>query len=251
MPPLEDPRDLHDAWHPPAQAERMAALGRLTAGIAHELNNPLGFVKNNLAMLEEYLDLLLPLVREALARRSIPTQGGQDLAAILADIEPLLTDTRGGLGRLETALGGLRRFARPDIPEGEPFDLNQCVRDSLQVAWNELKYRAQVVQEFADLPPLHGRPGAINHLVLDLLLGAARSLPRFGEIQVHTRRLGEGAQLIIAHDGPAMAHAALEPLIRPDGAAPALPPGGRLEVADTPGGGREFRLFLPLPETGP
>lgn len=254
-------------------SSKMAALGMLTAGVAHELNNPIGFVKNNLVMLEEYLQVLLPVL-QVVADRPAGDDGtlaealnqalaGEDLGPILDDIVPLLTDTRDGVQRLGEIVSSLRSFARVDGPESEPFDLNQCVRDTLKVAGYELKYRAQVVPSLAEIPLLDGKAGEINQVILNLLVNAAQAITDFGEIRIGTRRVGDEVCLSVADTGPGIPPEQLEQVFtpffttKPAGQGTGLglsisrdivqAHGGRIEVRSTPGAGSEFRVFLPLP----
>lgn len=258
------------------QSGKMAALGALTCGVAHELNNPIGFVKNNTMMLEEYLQVLVPVLREvldwtegpeghdsSLRQRIDAASGGEALTPILEDIEPLLSDTRDGARRVEDIVGGLRSFARTDAPEGEPFDLNQCVRDTLKVAWNELKYKATVTQELERLPPLRGRPGEINQVILNLLVNAAQALPSHGEVRIETRLMGSEVRLSIADTGAGIPEEHLERIFtpffttKPVGKGTGLglsisrdivlAHGGRIEVDSRLGEGSRLSVYLPLP----
>jgi two-component system, NtrC family, sensor kinase len=257
-------------------SSKMAALGTLTAGVAHELNNPIGFVKNNLVMLEEYLQVLLPVLQVisdapsgdddgdgSLGERLSQALAGEDLRPILDDIVPLLTDTRDGVQRLGEIVASLRSFARVDGPEAEPFDLNQCVRDTLKVAANELKYRAHVFQSLESIPLLDGKPGEINQVILNLLVNAAQAITGFGEIHIGTRCVGDEVCLSVADNGPGILPEHLEQVFTPFFTTkPAsqgtglglsisrdiiLSHGGRIEVSSSLGEGSAFRVFLPLP----
>ncbi len=271
---LEDLRgQLQETRAQLAHSEKMATLGALAAGIAHELNNPIGFVKNNMVMLEEYLKVLLPVLR----KRVSPTTGdhgdrsqtppltveGEDLPAILDDIEPLMQDALDGAVRLEEIVIGLRRFARADSPEGEPFNLNQCVADTLKVAWNELKYKAEVIQDLQDTPPLSGKPGEINQVILNLLVNAAQAIDEAGHIDVTARIQGDTVQLEVCDDGEGIATEHMNKLFTPffttravgDGIGLGLAichgivqrHGGDIRVDSTPGAGSRFLVSLPIP----
>ena len=260
------------------QSEKLAALGALTAGVAHEFNNPIGFVKNNVLVLSEYFDVLMPLLRtladgdspdaaERLAReREAVAMRGEDLAALLDDVAPLLDDTRDGLVRLEEIVGGLNRFARTDPPEGKVFDVNQCVEDTLKIMHNELKYRAKVVVDLEPLPTLSGKPGEINQVILNLLINAAQAMTGFGEIHISTRAVGDSVELRVRDNGPGIPPEVRSQLFKPffttkpAGAGTGLglsisraiveSHGGTIEAENRPDGGAEFRVTLPTAAVG-
>ncbi|WP_177420770.1 sensor histidine kinase [endosymbiont of Lamellibrachia barhami] len=255
------------------QSEKMAGLGSLAAGVAHELNNPIGFVKNNLISLREYLAVLLPVLSESLAfaetgqgeslRRQIgDIAAGEDLAFLIEDIDPLLKDAVEGGDRLEQIVDGLKRFARCDDTEGELFDLNQCVQDTLKVAWNELKYKAKVHHEAGRLLPLHGRPGEISSVILNLLMNAAQAIPEFGEINIDTLCAGDEVVLCITDNGEGIPAENMDKLFTPfftaktKGKGTGLglsishgiieDHGGRIEVESDFGKGSTFTIYLPV-----
>jgi two-component system, NtrC family, sensor kinase len=278
---MKDDQDTKSLQHQIAEtrtqlfhSSKMAALGTLTAGVAHELNNPIGFVKNNLVMLEEYLQVLLPVLQVisdapsgdddgSLGERLSQALAGEDIRPILEDIVPLLADTSDGVQRLGEIVASLRSFARVDGAECEPFDLNQCVRDTLKVAANELKYRAHVFQSLEAIPLLDGKPGEINQVILNLLVNAAQAITGFGEIHIGTRSVGDEVCLSVADNGPGILPEHLEQVFTPFFTTkPAsqgtglglsisrdiiLSHGGRIDVSSSLGEGSAFRVFLPLP----
>lgn len=246
------------------QAGALSALGALTVGVAHELNNPLCVVKNNVTMLTHYLESLMPLLRAILATGTAPALGEAPLQPILDDIDPLLQDTREGIARLEDLVTGLRGFARIDGAEDECFDLNHCVADSLRMARNELKYRAQVSETLGELPPLWGKPGAIQQLLLNLLINTARALPEFGEIRLCTQRCGDEIRLSIADPTQGRSAAELKGRFLPFFARTATDPGlglnisqaivtahgGRIKVSSQAGVGSLIEVFFPAAPAG-
>jgi two-component system NtrC family sensor kinase len=270
-------RQIADLQRQLMRSERLALLGTLAAGIAHELNNPIGFVRNNALMLQEYLDALLPILRQALnsarepdappalVRQVAESARGEDLEQLLADIGPLLQDTVEGADRVAGIVTGLRRFTRPETRDGTALDLNRCLEDTLKVAWNELKYKAEVTLDLGELPPLQGHAGELGQVILNLLINAAQALPEFGTIHVYTRPEGSGAMLGVRDNGVGIAAADLprifEPFFttKPAGSGTGLglaishdivtAHGGRIEVSSQPGSGTELRVWLPAVST--
>lgn len=208
------------------QSQKMAALGALSAGIAHELNNPIGFIKNNVASLHEYLAVLLPVIStcldhagteqdSTLHQRIEAVAAGEDLAFMIEDIEPLLSDAIEGSKRLAHIVDGLKRFAREDDADGQMFDLNQCVEDTLKTVWNELKYKTRVHRQLGELPLLYGRPGEINQVIMNLLVNAAQAIQTTGDITVETAHSDTDVMLRISDDGEGIPDRFLDKIYTP------------------------------------
>jgi two-component system, NtrC family, sensor kinase len=194
------------------QSQKMAAQGNLAAGIAHELNNPIGYIKNNVAALHEYMQVLLPVVTSCmnyaaekqnaeLQQRIDTIVVSKDLQFMIEDIEPLLNDAISGSDKLERIVDGLKRFTRNDNSEREWININQCVEDTLKVLWNKLKYKASVKKQLGELLPVQGKPGEINQVIMNLLLNAADAIPKFGEINIVTKASGSDVILSISDNG--------------------------------------------------
>ncbi len=189
----EQNRALRQAQGALVQQEKLAGLGQLAAGVAHEVNNPLAFVTNNLAVLRrETLDLLnavgpdaaeLPYLRETLPR--------------------LFDATLDGVRRVRDIVRNLRDFARLDEAEFQEIDLNAALATTANMLRHELGSRQVALRtDFGDLPPVPCQPGKLNQVFLELLQNAAHACRAGGAIELRTRVLPEGqAQIEIADDG--------------------------------------------------
>lgn len=262
------------------QGQKLQAVGQLSAGIAHEINNPLGYILSNLKVLEEYLESLERLLRAALkASRSLP-QGGdgrtalEELEALVRQSDPefviddfrtALTESRQGGEKIRDIVRSLREFSHVDEHDLKGADLNRCVEDALRLCSNELRYKASVHRDLGPLPPVLCYPQQIEQVLVNLLVNAAQAIPERGEITVATR-LEEGRAVIRIRDTgcgitPEHLPKLFEPFFttKPVGKGTGLglhvaykivrAHGGKIEVASKQWEGSEFSVYLPV--TGP
>jgi signal transduction histidine kinase len=193
--------DLRETQATLLQAEQLASLGRLAAGVAHEINNPLSYILNNLAVLRRDVEASLGLIDRYGAGRTTLAREQPELAAELARIEQEmdLDYVRGNLGRLfDSSSGGLKRiraivqnlrtFARLDEAEHKEVDLNAALQSTLDALHHDIEQKRLHVQaDFQDLPPLGCHPGKINQVFLNILLNAIQASEPEGRIEVRTR----------------------------------------------------------------
>ncbi len=194
---------LKEAQAQLVQSEKMASLGVLAAGVAHEINNPIGFVMSNLNTLADYVRIFTKLCEEyrlwqqaALAGdagnvsqigariEQIRKREQPDLIA--EDVDQLLAESSEGLHRVKDIVQNLRTFARLDEADVREVDLNDGIEATLKMVWNELKYKCQLHKRLDPLPTLRCYAGQLNQVVMNLLVNAAQAIPERGEITVHT-----------------------------------------------------------------
>jgi len=154
-------QNIEEVQHQLLQSEKMAAIGQLAAGVAHEINNPIGFVNSNLGTLKTYSARMLKLL-DTYERLGIKgEQSGIDAARTEADIDflredlpALLEESRDGLGRVAKIVQDLKDFSHVDQFEYQPADLNVAMESTLDGVWSELKYKAEVVRELGNRPAM-------------------------------------------------------------------------------------------------
>ncbi|BAL23520.1 nitrogen regulation protein NR(II) [Azoarcus sp. KH32C] len=251
------------------QAERLAAIGQLAAGMAHEINNPVGFVRSNLKTFENYLEQLLAVADAcaALPELTTPLQRAlhaADIDFLRTDAPALLADCRRGLDRVGKILADLREFGREGQTDRAAVDIHECLASALRLATIDLAAGVAIAQEYAALPAVRCRPGQINQVALALLANAIQALPQGGgKITLRTGQDGPGRVWFeVADDGCGIAPEHLprlfEPFFttRPVGQGTGLglttafdiitEHGGRIDVESTPGAGSRFRVTLPV-----
>ena len=157
---------LKDTQEQLGQAEKIASIGQLSVGVAHEINNPLGFCLSNMIMLQEYLHSIVKLDAEminniteitesALAKKYQQVRVEEDIDFVINDLKSLLTDTVNGLRRIGNIVDDLKKVTHVGEFKQELCDINQIIIDSLNVVWAELKYTMTIEKIFADLPRVH------------------------------------------------------------------------------------------------
>jgi len=270
---------LEEANNQLLQSEKMASIGQLAAGIAHELNNPIGFVHSNLGTLSGYLDDLMTILDAYSAAAESQGENCPNLKAIEQlreerdfdfvrdDIFKLLAESKDGISRVRKIVQDLKTFARVGEQEWQEADLHQGLDSTLNIVWNELKYKCQVVKEYGDIPSVHCLISQLNQVFMNLLVNAGHAIEQKGTITIRTRRQDSDKVCIeIADTGkgipPENLHRIFEPFFttKPVGQGTGLGLSvsynivqrhqGQLAVDSEPGRGTTFRITLPIhPDT--
>ena len=180
------------------QSEKMASIGQLAAGVAHEINNPMGFINSNLATLKKYTgrlaDFIKHLSENITNNTNIETNKQVSDMRNLLKIDHILTDSLNlieeseeGAERVKSIVQNLKSFSRIDCAEVSVVDINEALNSTISIAWNEIKYVAELNREFGDIPNITCFPQQLNQVFLNLLINAAHSMEgRQGIITVRT-----------------------------------------------------------------
>jgi two-component system, NtrC family, sensor kinase len=264
-------QELESAQAQLLQSERMASIGQLAAGVAHEINNPIGFVNSNLGSLTQYIEKLMSLlVAYEAAEGQLPGPVANqltqlkteiDLSFMRVDIAELLAESLEGLQRVSRIVMDLKNFSHPDNSGCELADLEQGLESTLRVVWNELKYKCEVVKIYAGLPRVVCRPFQLNQVFMNLLVNAGQAIETKGTITLRTGFDEVWVWVEVADTGKGIP---AEHLVRifdpffttkPVGKGTGLglslaygivkKHGGRIEVQSTVGEGSRFRVWLP------
>ncbi len=178
------------------EAEKMASLGQLTAGIAHEINNPVNFISGNLHPLREDLKDLMEILAlyegtikakglEEAFREALASREEVDLDTVRDEISELMSGIEEGASRTSEIVQGLRTFARMDGGEPQYFDLHQGIDSTLALLKNQLE-GIEVIRDYSELPEIEGYPGRINQVLMNLLSNAIQAMPDGGWLQIKT-----------------------------------------------------------------
>jgi two-component system NtrC family sensor kinase len=265
---------LEDAQNQLLQSEKMASIGQLAAGVAHEINNPVGFVNSNLGSLKnEVRDLLRvidayaaadpilaehPAVMEAISK----ARDAADLDYLRDDIGTLIDESLDGLQRVRRIVQDLKDFSRVDSTEWQFADLEAGLESTLNIVWNEIKYKAEVRKEYAGLPEVECIAAQVNQILLNLLVNAAHAIEGRGTITLRSGSDAQAAWIEVEDSGVGIAPENLKRIFEPffttkpvgQGTGLGLSlaysiaqrHGGRLEASSQLGVGSKFRLTLPI-----
>ncbi|WP_236181267.1 MULTISPECIES: ATP-binding protein [Pseudomonas] len=261
------------------QSEKLASLGQLAAGVAHEINNPIGFISSNLGTLDGYFQQLLAMLDAYhTAGQNLPAEAAAplqqlrehlELDYLLEDIPTLIRESKEGIGRVGQIVRDLKDFSRVDSHQQWQWaNLQQGIESTLNIVAGELKYKADVIKEYQDLPDIECLPSQINQVIMNLVVNAAQAMgPERGTITLRTSVQGETAIIEVADTGSGIAPETLQKIFdpffttKPVGQGTGLglslsygivkKHGGDISVRSTLGAGTTFRVQLPLRQTRP
>ena len=256
------------------QSEKMAAIGQLAAGVAHEINNPIGFVNSNFSSLATYTGRLFSLIDayEKLegelppahpSRLSIVRAREQaELDYLRHDIPDLLRESAEGLARVKRIVVDLKDFAHVDESDWQEADINYGLESTLNVLWSQLKDKVEVVKELGELPKVHCIPAQINQVLMNLLINAVQAIETSGVITLRTSVAGDAVRIVVADTGIGIPEAIKQRIFEPFFTTKPVGKGaglglsiswdiikrheGCIEVASIPGQGTTFTITLPI-----
>jgi two-component system NtrC family sensor kinase len=267
------------------QSDKMASIGQLAAGVAHEINNPIGFIASNLNRLEEYTADLIHLMEfydRLTAAVDTPDPGEQELKSVLArvreaessvdldflceDIQAVIHECQEGADRVRRIVADLKDFAHPGVTEPQHADINRCLESTLNMLRNELKYKVTLEKDYGQIPEILCQPHQLNQVFVNILVNAAQAIEKSGTIRISTRINGDFIRIRITDSGCGMtteqAKRAFEPFYttKPVGTGTGMglyiafqiieQHKGQIGVSSQPGRGTTFTIDLPLDAAG-
>ena len=267
-------KQLEEAQSHLLQSEKMASLGQLAAGVAHELNNPIGFVYSNMGTLESYLNDIFAITtayeeaelgvgdRPPALDRVLKLKKEKDYDYIKQDIFQLMAQSKDGLARMRKIVQDLKDFSHVGNEGWKWADLHKGLDSTLNIVWNELKYKCQVNKEYGTLPEIYCIASQINQVFLNLLVNAAQAIETKGIITLRTGIKNEEVWVEITDTGkgipPEQINRIFDPFFttKPVGVGTGLGLSlsygimqkhqGRIEVTSEVGKGTTMRLHLPV-----
>jgi len=211
---------LHDQKNQLVQQEKLASIGLLAAGIAHEINNPVGFVKSNLQTLENYTVSYFSALN---AYRSLAVAAEQglpiaehidklkdilqttDLEHIAQDGMDCIKESLSGVERIEEIIVDLSDFARNETDDNRVLcDINNLLDNTLKLVWNEIKYNCEIEKNYAELPQFYGRPGQLRQVFVNIIVNAAQALESNGTLKLVTRSDADNVIIEFIDNGPGL-----------------------------------------------
>lgn len=203
-------REAHDQL---LQSEKMASIGQLAAGIAHEINNPIGFVNSNMGSLKKYVNKLLAVVGaygrlvgqmapgSALAARIDGIAREADLDFLKDDLADLVSESLDGLKRVREIVQALKDFSHVGESNWQPAHLHAGLDSTLTIVANEIKYKATVEKRYGELPEIMCLPSQLNQVFMNLLVNAAHAIGEHGLITISTGVDGDWVWVAISDTG--------------------------------------------------
>ncbi len=253
--------------------EKMATLGLLSAGIAHEINTPIGYVSSNLKMMIKYTNRIHDFlaVQTSVLKNSASSQELADVKikrkkksidSILIDQKDLLTESIEGCQHIQSIVSDLKIFSRDDTNKPTTVNLNDVIKKTINVARNELKYKTQVIKQLEELPDLQCYPNKISQIILNLLINASQAIKEDGEIVISSKHKEDTIIISVTDNGCGISSEKLETIFEPFYTTKEEEKGtglgltisssiaqkhhGSLSVESIPGQGSTFTLSIPV-----
>ncbi len=255
------------------QSEKMASIGQLAAGVAHEINNPIGFVNSNLGSLQQYVNDLLRLldVYEQSCNSSSTPEAFKSVAALAAEIDvpylkedliELVSESQEGLDRVTKIVQNLKDFSHVDQAEWQHVDIHKGLDSTLNIVNNELRYKADIIKVYGDIPAVECMPSQLNQVIMNLLVNAGHAIEERGTITLSTGSSDDMVWIEIEDNGKGISLEDQKRIFDPFFTTKPIGKGmglglsvsfgiiekhrGRIDVESEEGKGTRFRLWLPI-----
>lgn len=247
------------------QSEKMAAIGQLAAGVAHEINNPIGYINSNLNALSQYVTQLMGLTNMIETAKTLDEVKAQlnaiDYGFLREDIQDCIRESTEGANRVRDIIAALKDFSHADDGRMEACDLKEVFQSTLKLVYNEVKYRCEVKESYQSESPVYCNANQIKQVAMNLIVNAAHAIEQQGVIQIRTREDETGVWFSVEDNGHGIPYEVqnhiFEPFFttKPVGRGTGLGlslsynilqrHGGSLTFESTPGKGTVFTGWIP------
>jgi len=253
---------LKDAQAQLIQSEKMVSIGQLTAGIAHEINNPIGFVKSNVGTIKVYLQDLIKMIDKNKNNFKNWSEIKSEYEFLVNDLDEIFDETNDGMNRVIQIVKNLKDFSHPEEAEWQFADIEKGIDSTLNIVNNELKYKAEVIKEYANIPEIECMPSELNQVFMNLLVNAAHAIESKGVITIRTGVDDRCVWVEIEDNGSGIPDSVRDRIFEPFFTTKELGKGtglglaisykiiknhaGKLDVTSTVGKGTKFRISIPI-----
>jgi len=200
------------------QSEKLASLGQLAAGVAHEINNPTGFVMANIEIFQEYVDKLLTIISHLveLVKSNLPEDkekaellqqqlngitDNTDFIYLKKDLPEIIKESLDGAHRIKNIVSNLKNFARPGKEGLNPVNINEEIEKAITLVSNEIKYKCEIVMDCQSVPMIDANPQQLDQVFINILINASHAIEESGTITIKTYAKDDNVYVEIIDDG--------------------------------------------------
>ena len=247
-------------------AEKLASIGQLSAGIAHEINNPVGFIQSNLSVLKDYITPLLGYIKltdkTTQSEKAKSLYAEEDLDYIIEDIEPLITSSLDGTARISEIVKDLGIYTHADGKKPEPICIDTLIEQSLTLVANELKYKVDIVKSLHANQQVMGFPQKLLQVFINMLVNASHAIENTGQISITSNMNNDEITIEFEDNGSGISQSHLKTIFDPFFTTKPVGKGtglglhivrsiidehdGHIEVSSRLGKGSKFSIHLPV-----
>jgi PAS domain S-box-containing protein len=254
----QDITEFHNSRQQLIQSDKLAAIGTLAAGVAHEINNPIGYVNSNLNAMTKYLNKITQYIENSGIHND-----KEKMKEILLDFGDAISESIEGSGRVRKIVADLKSFSRADQADKVYTDINEGIKSTLNIVWNELKYKCKVESDYGTLPDLYCIPNQLNQIFMNILVNAGQAITGdAGLIKIKTWADDQHVYVSIADNGCGIPEENMKKVFEPFFTTKDVGKGtglglsltydiikkhnGKIDVTSEVGIGTEFTISLPL-----